>query len=263
MPLWPAFLAAGLACAAAAEPAVKVEPGTAQPRSGAWQADYRERVEAVFRNLMAHSGYDGPHWLSVEKRTPTQLVYVDKFNSIEGSPAVSMAAHTNPNKTGHAIVAVTYGLLDIARDEPELAAILGHEIAHLVLKHPEAAVAERGKAFDAWSKDQDWGAFASNEAALAAFSRDTEKRLQAFQRGLEADADSYGLELAGLSGYDKRAAEPAMLHAKDWLWALGAAETPTHDPLKMRAARLRRLAAESDGRAADVAAGGSQTLGGQ
>lgn len=253
-PLQAALLAACAAWPAAAQQAVRVEPGTAEPHSGPWGADYKERVEAVFRNLMTHSGYDGPHWLQVEKRTPTQLVYTDQFNSIEGSPAVSVSARTPPNKTDHAIVAVAYGLLDIVHDEHELAAILGHEIAHLVMKHPEKAVEERRKAFDDWSAGQDWDSFPSNDAALAAFQRDSRRRLEAFQRGLEREADSYGQELAGLSGYDKRAAEPAMLHAKDWLWAQGASETATHDPLKERAARLRRLA-QNDGRAEAVAAG--------
>lgn len=253
-------LAALLALALPAAAQVKVERGTPDPQSVSWGSDPEGAVRKVFKRLLDHSSYDAPPWLKKEGRGPTQLVYTDKTHAIQGSPAVSLAARTGPNKQPHSIVAVTYGLLDIVRNDDELAAILGHEIAHLVLEHPQKLLADRMQAFDDWSAKQDWGAFASNDAAVAAFDREHAGRFEKFQRGLEREADMHGQELAALAGYDERAAGGALLHAKDWLWAMDAAETPTHDPLKERAARLQRLAAA---RAAppDAAAVSSQLQG--
>lgn len=238
------MLSLALALPAAAQ--VKVERGTDDPQSTYWGPDPKAAVETVFKRLLDHSGYDSPQWLKKENRGPTQLVYTDKTHAIEGSPAVALAAGVGPNKQHHAIVAATYGLLDIVRSEDEMAAILGHEVSHLVLEHPQKMLAERMKAFDEWSARQDWDAFPSNDAALAAFTRENKARFERTQRGLEAEADQYGQELAGLAGYDMKAAGEAMLHAKDWLWAMDAKETATHDPLKERAARLKRLAAQHE-----------------
>ncbi|MBI2363157.1 MAG: M48 family metalloprotease [Elusimicrobia bacterium] len=244
MRLLAALLTAALTLPAAAQ--VKVERGTDDPSSVSWGPDPKAAVEKVFKRLLEHSGYDAPAWLKKENRGPTQLVYVDKHHAIEGSPAVALAAGVGPNKQHHAVVAATYGLLDIVRTDDEMAAILGHEVSHLVLEHPQKMLAERMKAFDEWSARQDWDAFPSNDAALSAFTREHKGRFEKTQRALEAEADQYGQELAGLAGYDMKAAGEAMLHAKDWLWAMDAAETPTHDPLKERAARLKRMAAQHE-----------------
>lgn len=254
-------LAALLALALPAAAQVKVERGTPDPQSVSWGPDPKAAVERVFKPLLEHSGYDSTHWLKKEGRGPTELVYTDKTHAIQGSPAVALAAGVGPNKKHHAVVAVTYGLLDIVRNDDELAAILGHEIAHLVLEHPQKMLADRMQAFDDWSAKQDWGSFGSNDAAVAAFDREHAGRFEKLQRGLEREADMHGQELAALAGYDERAAGDALLHAKDWLWAMDAAETPTHDPLKERAARLHRLAAQ---RAAPPDAGAvSSRLSGQ
>jgi predicted Zn-dependent protease len=98
---------------------------------------------------------------------------------------------------------VTRGLLALAGDSSEVAAVLAHEIAHVTANH---AAARQDKARDAIIvsqvvtdvlKDDEGGqlALASSQRSLAAFSR---------QQELEADA--IGIRTIGTAGYDPYAA---------------------------------------------------------
>lgn len=98
---------------------------------------------------------------------------------------------------------VTRGILALANDSSELAAVLAHEIAHVVLRHAQAR-ANRVAASGLVDKvitgvlggdvETDQGA-AHSRLALAAFSQ-----------AQELEADSMGIRIAGRAGFDPNAA---------------------------------------------------------
>jgi Zn-dependent protease with chaperone function len=98
------------------------------------------------------------------------------------------------------------GLIDTLKvTDDELAAVIGHEIAHALLEHGRARMSEqvlKGVGINlaaAYFGLSDIGATALAQAAQLAITLP-------YSRGHETDADLVGLELAARAGYDPRAA---------------------------------------------------------
>lgn len=98
------------------------------------------------------------------------------------------------------------GLIDrLALSDDELAAVIGHEIAHALLEHGRARMSEqvlKGVGINlaaAYFGLSDIGAAALAQAAQLAITLP-------YSRGHETDADLVGLEIAARAGYDPRAA---------------------------------------------------------
>jgi len=115
---------------------------------------------------------------------------------------------------------ITRGVMRFARTDSELAVIFGHELAHIVLNHPQATRAARRR-----------NPNASSDAR------------RAFSVALEKEADYYGLYLAAMAGYE-------VGNASD-LWRRMAARYPgmdryvtTHPSYTARARLLDTTAAE-------------------
>lgn len=99
---------------------------------------------------------------------------------------------------------ITTGALDQISSEAGLAAVLGHEIAHVNEKHVLQAV-KRGNVFSATLD------FASDEIANAGLTNDMGEKIgqiafdklftSGFSRGDELEADKAGVELAAAAGY--------------------------------------------------------------
>lgn len=98
---------------------------------------------------------------------------------------------------------VTRGILALANDEAELAAVLAHEIAHLTLRHArERSNRERT------SKIVDrviGGVLGSNPETDQSSAR-SKLSLAAFSQAQELSADKEGIKIAGQAGYDPHAA---------------------------------------------------------
>ncbi|GHA26567.1 metalloprotease [Devosia pacifica] len=96
---------------------------------------------------------------------------------------------------------VTRGLLALASDTSELAAVLSHEIAHVTLRHARArtdrtrtnAIVDR--VMTAIFGEDDETTSGRSQVSMAAFSRQQ-----------ELEADSEGIKIAGKAGYDPHAA---------------------------------------------------------
>ena len=106
-----------------------------------------------------------------------------------GCPArirLARSDQTNAFANGHYVIATT-ALLDFIRSDDELAIVIGHELAHNILRHPARldaqGVPERGLL----------RGFGKNAARV---------------RVTEEEADRLGLRLAWAAGYDVRAAIP-------------------------------------------------------
>jgi len=98
---------------------------------------------------------------------------------------------------------VTRGILALANDESELAAVIAHEIAHLTLRHArERSNRERT------SKIVDrviGGILGSNPETDQSAAR-SKLSLAAFSQAQELSADKEGVKIAGQAGYDPHAA---------------------------------------------------------
>lgn len=107
---------------------------------------------------------------------------------------------------GH--IAITRGLLVNLQSEAELAAVLGHEIAHVTARHAVAGL-QRGTLIDLGltalagaTQDATYGAVAQQAGVLAGDL--LEKR---YSRDQERDSDRLGIDYMAAAGYDPRGAE--------------------------------------------------------
>ncbi|HEY4199060.1 MAG TPA: M48 family metalloprotease [Devosiaceae bacterium] len=98
-------------------------------------------------------------------------------------------------------VYVTRGILALANDSSELAAVLSHEMAHVILKHARART-NRART-DAIVDRVITGVFGGNSQQVEQQAR---LSMAAFSQQQELDADHEGILIAGKAGYDPYAA---------------------------------------------------------
>ncbi|MDO8360403.1 MAG: M48 family metalloprotease [Devosia sp.] len=98
---------------------------------------------------------------------------------------------------------VTRGILALANDESELAAVLAHEIAHVVLKHARART-NRIKTTEIVDKVVT-GVFGTDPSTDQS-SNKAKLSLAAFSQAQELAADKEGILIGGKAGYDPHAA---------------------------------------------------------
>ena len=98
---------------------------------------------------------------------------------------------------------VTRGLLALADDNSELAAVLSHEIAHVIAKHAleRAKVVEQADIVARVASD-----ILSDPIARDAATVSSQMTLAKFSRNQEVAADQIGIMIAGRAGYDPFAA---------------------------------------------------------
>ena len=100
-------------------------------------------------------------------------------------------------------VYVTRGILALASDTSELAAVLAHEIAHVTLKHARART-NRARTSEIVDKVVS-GVFGADVATDQSSNRQ-KMSLAAFSQQQELAADKEGIETAGQAGFDPHAA---------------------------------------------------------
>ncbi len=98
---------------------------------------------------------------------------------------------------------VTRGILALANDESELAAVLAHEIAHVVLHHARART-ERARTTDLVDKVVT-GVFGADPSTDQT-SNKAKLSFAAFSQAQELAADKEGIQIAGKAGFDPFAA---------------------------------------------------------
>ncbi|RYE09247.1 MAG: metalloprotease [Hyphomicrobiales bacterium] len=98
---------------------------------------------------------------------------------------------------------VTRGILALANDQSELAAVLAHEIAHVVLKHARART-NRIKTTEIVDKVVT-GVFGADPSTDQSANK-AKLSLAAFSQGQELSADKEGILIAGKAGFDPHAA---------------------------------------------------------
>ena len=98
---------------------------------------------------------------------------------------------------------VTRGILALASDTSELAAVLAHEIAHVTLRHARART-DRTRTTQIVDRVMT-GVFGGDTSSDATANRNRES-MAAFSQNQELEADREGIKFAGKAGYDPQAA---------------------------------------------------------
>lgn len=98
---------------------------------------------------------------------------------------------------------VTRGILALASDTSELAAVLAHEIAHVTLRH---ARARTDKTRTTQIVDRVITGILGGDTSTDATANRTRETLAAFSQNQELEADREGIKYAGKAGYDTQAA---------------------------------------------------------
>jgi hypothetical protein len=151
--------------------------------------------------------------------------------------------HRNAFALAGGTVFVLCGLLrwGFVRTEDELAAIIGHEMAHAALRHAteRATVAElrsRARLLGTFFGQRSVELLAPDapESVLAFVSKDSRQ----FDRAQEIEADIIGLELMARAGFDPAAAVSVWRRAAETHQLAEAGATETHPSYERRVAEL-------------------------
>ncbi len=116
---------------------------------------------------------------------------------------------------------VTRGLLALATDASEVAAVLAHEMAHVSSNHGVLR-SRQAKAVDI--ADRVTSEVVTNPIVAKVAKASTEKRLATFSKKQELQADAVGIKLLGEAGYDPFAAA-RFLEAMEQYAAWGSASS--------------------------------------
>jgi len=170
-------------------------------------------VKRVGQRIAAKNALPGQHW---------------EFNLINDDTPNAFALPGG-------YVGVNTGLFQVVRTEDQLAAVMGHEIAHVIARHPEERISREALVGTGAAV---LGAAAPDLAGLAS-SAATLGLILPFSREQESEADIIGLQYMARAGYNPRAAVQVWQNFA----AAGGAEPPaflsTHPSHGDRIARLQ------------------------
>jgi predicted Zn-dependent protease len=104
-------------------------------------------------------------------------------------------------------IGVFTGLLDVAKSPDQLAAVIAHEVAHVIAKHPNERVSTNYAAQVGLDLLEAFGDLGQRPALMSLLGIGTQVGvLLPFNRKQESEADLYGLDLMARAGFDPRAA---------------------------------------------------------
>jgi hypothetical protein len=171
-------LSAGMAGLRPGARVLSIDDTTLEGKSA---ADAREIIRRVSQRR------EGPLHLVVHQDTPVQTFDLEAVPACEYSVLLVQRETVNAFADGTRI-AVTTGMMRLARSDAELALVVGHEIAHNTLEHPDE-LRLRGLLNALVTAITGQGELPS----ASSFS---------FPKELEADADYVGLYVLARAGYD-------------------------------------------------------------
>ncbi|MBK9244290.1 MAG: M48 family metallopeptidase [Burkholderiales bacterium] len=188
------------------KPKLMVVPESVVNRSAAQQY-LQMKQQAAARGLLNR---DAPQVARVQAIALRLIPHGRRFNAEAGSWAWEVNVIDSPAINAFCMpggkIMVFVGLIEkLQLTDDELAAVIGHEIAHALLQHGRARMSEAvlknvGVNLAAlYFGLGDLGATALAQAAQLAITLP-------YSRGHETDADLAGIELAARAGYDPRAA---------------------------------------------------------
>ena len=147
------------------------------------------RVNTVMQRLVPHVATFRPD----AARWPWQLVLIDED---------TVNAHV---MAGGKITFYTGIIRKLRLTDDEIAAIMGHEMAHALREHTREKISQSAAGDMALQIGGALLGVGDGAVALAGLGKQLALDLP-FSRSMESEADLYGLELAARAGYDPRAA---------------------------------------------------------
>ncbi|WDR01421.1 M48 family metalloprotease [Devosia algicola] len=154
------------------------------------------------RTIAAYGGVysDRPAEIMIARIVGRLLSAADQPNT-QFTVTILDSAEVNAFALPGGYIYVTRGILALASDTSELAAVLAHEIAHVTLRHARART-ERNRTTGLVDRvlSSVFGQDSQTEAANRA------KSMAAFSQNQELEADREGIKIAGKAGYDPHAA---------------------------------------------------------
>jgi len=171
---------------------------TGDPEDDIIGARENPRIVAEFGGIFSHR----PAEIMLVQIVSKLLAAADQPNT-RFTVTILDSAEVNAFALPGGYIYVTRGILALANDESELAAVLSHEIAHVVLKHARART-NRIKTTEIVDKVVT-GVFGGDPSTDQASNR-AKVSLAAFSQAQELAADKEGILIAGKAGYDPHAA---------------------------------------------------------
>jgi len=139
----------------------------------------QDRVDSIGKKLIAASGAQGLDW--------EFQVFDDPTPNAFALPGGKIGVHS--------------GMAQIAETDAQLAAVLAHEVGHVVARHPSEQMSQSAAIQTAL------GVAGAGEGAVGQLVQlATGVGALSFSRSAEAEADRIGLEYMARAGYDPRAA---------------------------------------------------------
>jgi predicted Zn-dependent protease len=156
------------------------------------------------RIIAAYGGIysDRPAEIMVARIVGRLLAAADQPNA-QFQVTILDSAEVNAFALPGGYIYVTRGILALASDTSELAAVLAHEISHVTLRHARART-NRTRTTEIVDRVIS-GVFGGEAGANEAADR-SKQSLAAFSQNQELEADREGIKYAGKAGYDPQAA---------------------------------------------------------
>jgi len=156
------------------------------------------------RIIAAYGGVysDRPAEIMVARIVGRLLAAADQPNA-QFQVTILDSAEVNAFALPGGYIYVTRGILALASDTSELAAVLAHEIAHVTLRHARART-DRTRTTEIVDRVIS-GVFGGDAATDQAANR-SRQSMAAFSQNQELEADREGIKFAGKAGYDPHAA---------------------------------------------------------
>lgn len=165
--------------------AVNGEPLRQDPALAPRQATARRALLEAAESQIEEELRKGPAELAILRNAQTLTA---RLSSIPGCPArvrLARSRQTNAFASGR-YVTLTTAVLDFVQSDQEIAVIVGHELAHNILNHPDRLESEKVP-----------------RGFLRGIGRNADK-----VRATEEEADALGIRLVWAAGYDPAAAIP-------------------------------------------------------
>lgn len=131
-------------------------------------------------------------------------------------------------------IVIFEGIMRAARDQHQLAAVIGHEIAHVTAEHTKKKLLQGGKGMEVGIQVASvllgGGHYGAQYTASQMLNQGAMYGLLLpYKRGQETEADVIGLEFMAKAGFDPRAAVPLWQNMSEQAGGEGPAEfTSTH-----------------------------------
>jgi len=235
----PLLLATILALAAAALTACSSAPVTGRQQLMLMSdAEANAMGRDAYREILAEKGVaSNPEQTAMVRRVGERIAAANAGAGVGGNWEFNLINDDTPNAFAlpGGYVGVNTGLFQVVKDENQLAAVMGHEIAHVIARHPAERMSRQALVGTGTAV---LGGAAPELAEMAAAAA-TLGLVLPFSREQEAEADAIGLQYMARAGYDPRAAVQVWRNF-DALGSSGPSFLSTHPSPGDRIAELEK-----------------------